>query len=440
MNSLEPAGDPHVPGRITPAAPPMRRLRSVVGGSAGNLVEWYDWNAYAIFTLYFAHVFFPPGDQTAQLLQAAAVFALGFIARPIGAYLMGVYADRAGRRAALTLSVGLMCLGAFVIAATPGYARIGVAAPAILLGARLLQGLSIGGEYGASATYMSEMSGRRRRGFGSSFQHGTIVLGQLAALLVLIVLQKLMRPEDLESWGWRIPFVIGGLLAVVVFWIRRGLDESASWHARGSETSRASLLITRHARETTIILALTGAGSLSFYAYTVYMQKFLVNTAGFTKGQGAAINAAALLIFMLAQPLMGWISDRIGRKTMLILSFGLGAAIAYPVFTAIAQARVPSIALGLCTLPLLALSAYTSISAAFKSELFPAHIRALGVALPYAIANTLFGGTAEYIALWFKRAGAEPGFFIYVAVVNGVALVVAILMRETQRTSRIVED
>src|SRR5689334_4061089 len=268
MSSLVPAVDPRNSAPRTPAAAPLRRLRSVVGGSAGNLVEWYDWNAYAIFALYFAHVFFPPGDRTAQLLQAAAVFALGFIARPIGAWLMGLYADRAGRRAALTLSVGLMCLGSLVIAATPGYARIGMAAPAILLGARLMQGLSIGGEYGASATYLSETAGRRHRGFGSSFQHATIILGQLIALLVLIVLQETLRAEDLQAWGWRIPFVIGGLLAVIVFWIRRGLDESPSWQARGSETSRAGRLITRPPREMGIILELTSAGSLSYYAYT----------------------------------------------------------------------------------------------------------------------------------------------------------------------------
>jgi MFS transporter, MHS family, alpha-ketoglutarate permease len=440
MNSPVPAIDPSIPGQGMPAAPLMRRFRSIVGGSAGNLVEWYDWNAYAIFALYFAHVFFPPGDRTAQLLQAAAVFALGFIARPIGAWVMGLYADRAGRRAALTLSVGLMCLGSFIIAATPGYPRIGMAAPAILLGARLLQGLSIGGEYGASATYLSEMAGRGRRGFGSSFQHATIILGQLVALLVLIVLQKTLRAEDLEAWGWRIPFVIGGLLAVVVFWIRRGLDESVSWQARGSEPSRAGLLITEHPREMGIILALTAAGSLSFYAYTTYMQKFLVNTAGFTRGQGATINVAALLIFMLAQPLMGWVSDRIGRKKMLILAFGLGAVVAYPVFAGIARTHAPWVALGLCAIPLLSLSAYTSIAAAFKAELLPAHIRALGVALPYAIANAVFGGTAEYIALWFKRAGAEQGFFVYVAIINAIALGVSLVMRDTQRTSRILED
>ena len=206
---------------------PSQRLRAILGGSAGNLVEWYDWFAYSSFTLYFAPHFFPKADQTAQLLQAAAVFAIGFFARPLGAWLMGLYAARAGRKAALTLAVGMMCAGALIIAAAPSYATAGALAPAILLVARLLQGLSVGGEYGASATYMSEMAGRARRGFWASFQYVTIIMGQLAALAVLILLQNVMDKADLETWGWRIPFVIGALLAVVVFWIRSRLDEGA---------------------------------------------------------------------------------------------------------------------------------------------------------------------------------------------------------------------
>ena len=174
---------------VGPGDGTLARLKAILGGSAGNLVEWYDWFAYASFSLYFAKVFFPSGDQTAQLLQTAAIFAVGFLARPVGAWVFGLYADRAGRKAALTVSVALMCLGSLIVAAVPGYDRIGAAAPAILTVARLLQGLSVGGEYGASATYMSEMAGKGRRGFWSSFQFVTLIGGQLAALAVLIVLQ-----------------------------------------------------------------------------------------------------------------------------------------------------------------------------------------------------------------------------------------------------------
>ncbi len=424
------------------ALTPAQRLRAILGGSAGNLVEWYDWFAYASFSIYFAKVFFPEGDPTAQYMKTAAIFALGFLARPLGAWLMGLYADRAGRRAALSLSVALMCLGSLIIAVTPGFAEIGIAAPAILLAARLLQGLSVGGEYGASATYMSEMAGKKRRGFWSSFQYVTLIMGQLCAAAVLVVLQQTMDPAALAEWGWRIPFFIGAVLAIVVFWIRRGLEESQSFKTvqASGERSTTMLLFLRYPRETLVIMGLTAAGSLGFYAYTTYMLKFLENTAGFTKAQAGAINFATLVCFMLAQPLFGWLSDKLGRKAMLAGAFGVGALAAWPVFTLVGGTQSMGLAFGVILGALLVQTGYTSISAVVKAELFPAHCRALGVALPYALANAIFGGTAEYVALWFKSEGMESGFYIYVSAVMGVAFLIAVTMRDTARHSLIHDD
>jgi MHS family alpha-ketoglutarate permease-like MFS transporter len=428
---------PRAAGPLTPA----QRLRAILGGSAGNLVEWYDWFAYASFSLYFAPVFFPEGDSTAQLLKTAAVFAVGFFARPFGAWLLGRYADRHGRRAALSLSVAMMCLGSLVIAVAPGYAVIGAAAPLVLLFARLLQGLSVGGEYGASATYLSEMAGREARGFWSSFQYVTLIMGQLLALGVLLLLQAVMPEAALQSWAWRIPFFVGAGLAVVVFWLRRGIAETPAYQStEGQERGRTLTLFRRYPKETACLAVLTAGGSLSFYAYTTYMQKFLVGTSGFTKDQATQIMTGALLVFMLVQPGFGWLSDRIGRKPMLIGSFGLGALAAWPVFTAIAGADTAGEAFALVLIPLLILSAYTAVGAIIKAELFPAHVRALGVALPYALANAAFGGTAEYAALSFKDAGVESGFFAYVAAVLAVGFVIAIILPDTQKVSRITED
>jgi MHS family alpha-ketoglutarate permease-like MFS transporter len=469
--------------RLTPTA----RARAILGGSAGNLVEWYDWFAYAAFTLYFAPAFFPKGDQTVQLLQAAAVFFLGFVARPIGAWLMGLYADHSGRRAALSVSVALMCAGALIIAITPGYATIGLWAPAILLFARVLQGLSVGGEYGASATYMSEMAGKQRRGFWSSFHYVTLIAGQLLALGVLIVLQRVLPEEALKAWGWRVPFVIGALLAVVVFWIRRGLDESISFKSAGprENLSRRQVaaagtllaltvvagvvgvtsgplarpaqilgavllvlffvslivpLVRLHPRESLLIMGLTAGGSLTFYVYTTYMQKFLVNTAGFSKGQASEISAISLVGFLLAQPLAGWLSDKLGRKPMLIAAFGGGALSIWPIMTGISQSTTVTGALSLILIGVAIQSCYTSISAVVKAELFPAHLRALGVALPYALANVLFGGTAEMVALAFKHEGVESAFYVYVAGVMTLGLICAIILKDTGRHSLIHED
>ena len=246
--------------------PPTQRerLKAIIGGSTGNLVEWYDWYAYAAFTLYFAPHFFPSQDRTAQLLSAAGIFAVGFVMRPIGAWLMGRYADHHGRKSGLTLSVALMCAGSLLIAVTPGYDVIGVGAPLLLVLARLLQGLSIGGEYGASATYLSEMAGRHRRGFYSSFQYVTLIAGQLVAICVLLLLQATLSDADLDAWGWRIPFLIGGALAIIVFWLRRGLSETQSYAiAKAEEAPRSGFitLVTQHPRETLTVMLLTAGGT-----------------------------------------------------------------------------------------------------------------------------------------------------------------------------------
>ena len=426
------------------AAPDQRqRLKAVIGGSTGNLVEWYDWYAYSAFTLYFAQHFFPSEDRTAQLLSAAGIFAVGFLMRPIGAWLMGVYADRHGRKSGLTLSVALMCAGSLLIAVTPSYDSIGIGAPLLLVLARLMQGLSIGGEYGASATYLSEMAGRNHRGFFSSFQYVTLIAGQLVAICVLLALQAMLTEAELDAWGWRIPFLIGGALAIIVFWLRRGLAETQSFakaQAEGAPRSGFVELVTRHPKETLTVMLLTAGGTIAFYAYSIYMQKFLVNTSGLSREAASQINGITLFVFMLIQPLGGALSDRIGRKPLMI-GFGLlGVTCTYPIFATLAVTKDPWMAGLLVMAGLVIVTGYTSINAVVKAELFPAHIRALGVALPYALANTMFGGTAELVALWFKKLGMEQAFYIYVTVMIGISLIVYIRMRDTQRHSLILED
>jgi MHS family alpha-ketoglutarate permease-like MFS transporter len=419
---------------------PYQRLKSIFGGSVGNLVEWYDWYIYSALSLYFAPVFFPNSDFTAQLLNTAAIFAVGFLARPVGSWLMGLYADRHGRKAALTISVTVMCLGSLIIAFTPGYAEIGIAAPIILLLARLLQGLSVGGEYGTSATYLSEMALEKNRGFYSSFQYVTLIMGQLLALAVLVVLQQfLLTPAQLEAWGWRIPFFIGAACAVVAFYLRRGIEETDAFKtAAATRTDRGTLAeLARHPRAVLTVFGLTLGGTVAFYTYTTYMQKFMVNTAGFSKDDATLVSTAALFVFMLLQPVVGALSDRIGRRPLLIAFGVLGSLSTVPLLTALGEADSMWSAFFLIMAALVVISAYTSINAVVKAELFPAHIRALGVGLPYALTVAIFGGSAEYVALWLKEAGHEPWFYWYVTACIALSLVVYGLMPETKKHSRI---
>jgi MFS transporter, MHS family, alpha-ketoglutarate permease len=414
-----------------------QRVRAILVGSSGNLVEWYDFYVYAAFSLYFAKAFFPEGDETAQLLSSAAVFAFGFLMRPVGAWVFGRMADRHGRRVALTASVLLMCFGSALIAITPVYASIGIAAPAVLLIARLIQGLSLGGEYGTSATYLSEMATAKHRGFYSSFQYVTLIGGQLCAMLVLIVLQKfLLTQAQLEAWGWRIPFAIGACLAVVAYLMRRDMHETEVFTTskRRDGTLKA---LAEHPREVAIVVGLTLGGTIAFYTFTTYMQKFLVNTSGFSKDTATLISAAALFVYMLLQPVIGVLSDVIGRRPILMAFGVLGAVCTVPLLTALSATRDALTAFALVMTGLIIVSGYTAINAVVKAELFPTHVRALGVGLPYGVTVAVFGGTAEYIALWLKSIGHETWFYWYVAGSIALSLVVYAFMRDTKHESQL---
>lgn len=419
------------------------RLKAILVGSAGNLVEWFDFYCYAAFALYFASSFFPAQDATAQMMSTAGIFALGFFVRPIGGILFGHIGDRHGRKVALMASVLLMCVGSLMIACAPTYASAGIVSPCILLLARLLQGLSLGGEYGASATYLSEMADSKRRGFYASFQYVTLIGGQLLALVLLLALQKLfLDDQQLRAWGWRIPFVIGAMLALVALMMRHDMPETQSFEAARKKAKPMGGIkqLAKHPKEVLLVIGLTMGGTLAFYVYTVYMQKFLRLSVGLTDAQTTAVSAASLLFAMCLQPLYGALSDRIGRRPLLLAFAVLGTVFTVPLMTAIRHASGPWEAFALIACAWVIVSGYTSINALVKAELFPANIRATGVGVPYAVAVSLFGGTAEYLGLWFKSMNLESGFYWYVTAVIGCTLIVCWFMRDTAANSKIDEE
>jgi metabolite-proton symporter len=418
----------------TEATDRRRRIIAIVGASSGNLVEWYDFYAYAFTSIYFASAFFPSGDATSQLLATAGIFAVGFFMRPLGGWLFGWMADTHGRRTSMVISVLMMCAGSLMIAIMPTYASIGAMAPVLLLVARLTQGLSVGGEYGTAATYMSEVASKGNRGFYSSFQYVTLIGGQLLALLVLAVLQMLLTTEELKAWGWRIPFVIGAMAAIVAMYLRRSLAETASEEAMHSrEAGSVVNLLRHHPRAVLIVLAFTMGGSLYFYTFTTYMQKYLVNTAHMDAKIVTFVMTVVLVVYMFLQPAFGALSDRIGRRNNMILFTALGALAAVPLLVALGDVSNPYMAFFLVLIALAIASFYTSISGVVKAELFPTQVRALGVGLTYAVANALFGGTAEYVALWLKSSGQEQWFAWYVAGMVAIGLAASLIMPDTRK-------
>ncbi len=393
-----------------------------MAASSGNLVEWFDFYVYAFSAIYFAAAFFPKGDPTLQLLNTAGVFAAGFLMRPIGGWLFGRIADKYGRKKSMLISVTMMCAGSLVIACLPTYAQIGAWAPFLLLMCRLFQGLSVGGEYGTTATYMSEVALKGQRGFFSSFQYVTLIGGQLLAVLLIVILEAVLTDAELRAWGWRIPFVVGAAAAVVAMLLRRTLHETQSTEAmQNKETGTLANLFKHHWRAFVTVLGYTAGGSLIFYTFTTYMQKYLVNSVGLPIKTASYVMTVCLFVYMCMQPLFGALSDRIGRRTSMMLFGALGALGTVPILTTMHQASSPVTAGLLILVALAIVSFYTSISGIVKAEMFPPEVRALGVGLAYAVANAIFGGSAEFVALALKNAGHENAFFWYVSVMMVIA-------------------
>jgi len=427
------ATSPNRPDATVAPGSLRRSVSNTLKGSAGNLVEWYDVYVYSVFATYFESQFFSKEDKNATL-YVWAIFAVTFIMRPVGAWYFGRFADRYGRRLALTVSVSLMAACSFIVAITPTVATIGAAAATILLLARLVQGFATGGEYGTSATYMSEAAITGRRGFLSSFHYVTLVGGHVIAQAVLLVMLHLFEPPQISAWGWRVAFAIGGIGALVVFWLRRTMDESLSAEQiaksrEGKAGSTGSLheLFVNQWRPLLLCFLITAGGTIAFYTYSVTGPKMIQTAfAGGDVMAGTWINLAALTLLMVMQPVGGWLSDIVGRKTLLVF-FGIGGVL-YTWFLVLELPKQTDwrMAFAVLAIGFVILTGYTSINAVVKAELFPTHIRALGVGLGYALANSAFGGTAPLLYQASLHADRVPEFVAYATAVIAVSLVVYI--------------
>ncbi|WP_432095598.1 MFS transporter [Streptomyces sp. bgisy100] len=422
------------PGHDAPATGSRgSAVRQLAAASVGNAVEWYDWYAYSFLAVYFADQVFPPGsgNSLVPLLSTFAVFAVGFFMRPVGGLLMGAVADRHGRRAALTVTILLMGGGSLLVALTPDYASAGLLAPVVLVAARLLQGLSVGGEFAASTTFLVESAGPGRRGLFSSFQYVSTTVGQLVASGVAALLAHQLTDDQMAAWGWRVPFALGAVISLVGFWIRRGAQETRSAEQRSAPRPGLFEALRHHPRASLLICGITTGGTIAYYTWTTYLPTYATVNAGFDKGDALLVGTLSLAFFALLQPLGGLLSDRIGRKPLL-LGFSLGfALLAVPLLRLVTDAFV-SLLLVQCA-GMVLLTGYTSVAAAVNAEIFPARVRAAGIGFPYSLTVALFGGTAPYVGTWFAQAGHPDWFPWYVAVLCLVSFGVYLALPETSR-------
>ncbi|MEU8735637.1 MFS transporter [Streptomyces tendae] len=414
-----------------PAAPTRRPVRQLLAASVGNAVEWYDWYAYTFLATYIADQVFPESadNSLVPLLSTFAVFAVGFFMRPVGGLLMGAIADRRGRRAALTVTILLMGGSSLLVGLTPTYAAAGVLAPVVLVLARLLQGLSVGGEFAASTTFLVESAGPGRRGLFSSFQYVSTTAGQLVASGIATLLVDTLSEDRMNGWGWRVPFVFGAVLSLVGFWIRQGAQETRSSAQQRAPRPALFEALRRHPRESLLICGITAGGTIAYYTWTSYLPTYAELNAGVAKSDALLAGTISLAFFGLLQPLGGLLSDRFGRRPLLLF-FGVGfALLSVPLLHSLRDSFAVLL-LAQCA-GMVLLTGFTSISAAVNAEVFPPRVRAAGIGFPYSLTVALFGGTAPYVGTLFKDLGHAGIFPWYVAVLCLLSSLVYLRLPET---------
>ncbi|BCJ38481.1 MFS transporter [Actinocatenispora thailandica] len=405
------------------------RLRQVAAASVGNAIEWYDWYTYTFLATTFGPLIFPSHSPVASALSTFAVFAVGFFMRPIGGLLLGSVADRFGRRTALTVTILLMGFGSLLVGIVPTYTAVGVLAPIILVLARLISGLSIGGEFAASTTFLVESAGPRRRGLFASFQYVSTTIGQLIASGLSALLVGVLSEHAMTGWGWRIPFLLGAVLALFGLWLRRGVRETKQVAA--TERPRFYEALVRFPKQSLLIVGITVGGTIAYYSWTAYLPTYAQQNHGFDKGESLIVSTIALAFFAIIQPLGGMLSDRIGRKPMLLVFSGGFTVLTVPLLMLLTDSF--GVMLAITLVGMILLTGYTSIAAAINAEIFPARVRASGIGFPYSLAVALFGGTAPYMGTLFKSLGHAGLFPYYIAGLCAVSFVVYLFLTETAK-------
>ncbi|QQS00331.1 MAG: MFS transporter [Austwickia sp.] len=415
---------------------PGHARRTLLGTGVGNMLEWYDWNVYATFAVYMSKQLFDASNETSALLQTLAVFAVGFVARPFGGAFFGWLADRIGRKHSLMVAVICASIGSLIIAVCPTYAQAGAWASLLLLVARLIQGLAHGGELPSAQTYLSEQAPRKERGFWSSAIYVTGTLGLLLGLALGKGLEANLNSAAMASYGWRIPFFLGAVLGVFALWIRNRMEESEVFEDAQEHTdvARENVFVSaaRHWRTGLQVIGMTMGLTITYYVWSVAMQPYAVKTLKFSQGDGFTASIIGNIVFVLCLPVWGKISDRIGRKPLMLVAM-LGSAIMYIPMLNLIQNQMWQLALAISVMCIL-LGAYLAIAPAVYAELFPTNVRATAFGIPYAITIAAFGGTASYVQTWMSDAfpGNKYAFAIYAIIACCISALTVFTLPETK--------
>ncbi|WP_406312010.1 MFS transporter [Streptosporangium sp. NBC_01639] len=406
---------------------------ALVGGTVGNFVEWFDWSVYGFFAPYFASQFFPGGGTTATL-STLLVFAISFFMRPVGAAVLGVYADRRGRRHGMTLTILLMAAGSLLIALAPTYGAVGWLAPAILIAGRLLQGFSTGGEFGTSASFLVEWAKPGRRAFAGSFQQVSVVLGILCASLSATVLTRTLDDDAMSSWGWRVPFVLGAVIGLIGMYIRRRLTEPEAFRRleqSGRQEQRPlGAMAAGHRRAAWFVFGISIAGSVITYMWLTYLPTYAVLTQHAKEADAQLANTIALAFFVVVLPFAALLSDRFGRRPTMLVYAGAFVILPFPLLSMLDGSFGSVLLVSLVGMAFLSLN-HSNLATVF-AELFPPQVRTIGIALPYAISNAIFGGTAPSVMQFFGSRDNLWAVPLYVSVCALVTGLFFYFMRETK--------
>src|SRR5580704_7788121 len=410
---------------ISGAMPPTTLTRAVVAATIGNVLEWFDFVVYGFLAVTIAEVFFPTGNHTVSLLVTFGAFGLAYLVRPLGAIFVGSYADRHGRKAGLTLSIALMMVGTTLMAVTPGYATIGLAAPILITLARLMQGFSVGGEFGSSVAFLSE-HGSKRRGFAASWQFSVAGLATVLASLFGLGLTTLLSHEQLLSWGWRLPYLFGMLVGPAGLYIRWRLSETPEFlEAEQPETMPIRELLAKHPIPVLLALGISIISNSSFYIL-LYIPTYGQRTLHLPAYTGFIATLIGGFVLAIGCPLFGHWSDKIARPRIMVITTWLFFLTSWPCFYLMsAWPTLPACIIAVAWLQLLK-AGYSGVLPSLLGEQFPVATRAIGVSLSFSTAVTIFGGFAPFIATWLIAQTGDPlspSFYLVVTgALSGIAL------------------